>query len=129
MANQAKISVESGSFARWRPVWVGLAGLIVFTPLGLLAPGTAWGEWSAQKLAGLGLASVPKGLAQLSGLWSAPASGYNVPAFGSAHTAYIFSAGVGALLTVGLAWLFSMLATGGKKVPPRPGQAQTAHEQ
>jgi hypothetical protein len=99
-------------------VWIGLAGLIVFTPLGLLAPGTAWGEWSAQKLAGLGLSAVPKGLAQLSGLWSAPMPGYNVPAFGNAHAGYFLSAAVGMLMTVGLAWLFSMLATGGKKAAP-----------
>ncbi len=120
MASTAQISAESGSFARWRAVWVGLAGLIVFTPLGLLAPGTAWGEWSAQELTRLGLAAVPKGLARLSGLWSAPAPGYNLPALGNAQTAYVFSAVVGALLTVGLAWLFSMLATGGKKAAPGP---------
>jgi cobalt/nickel transport system permease protein len=115
MVNKAQVSVEGGSFARWRAVWIGLAGLIIFTPLGLLAPGTAWGEWSAQKLTSLGLSAVPKGLAQLSGLWAAPMPGYNVPIFGNAHAGYILSAAVGMLMTVGLAWLFSRLVTGGKK--------------
>ncbi len=124
MANQGQISAESGSFGRWRAAWVGLAGLIVFTPLGLLAPGTAWGEWSAQELTSLGLASVPEGLARLSGLWTAPMPGYDVPVFGSAQTAYVLSAVVGLLLTVGLAWLFSRLATGGKKPAPGPVNRQ-----
>ena len=120
MVNKAQIAAETGSFARWRAAWIGLAGLVVFTPLGLLAPGTAWGEWSAQKLAGLGLASVPKGLAQLSGLWTAPMPGYNVPALGNAQSAYLLSAVVGMLMTVGLAWLFSMLATRAKKPASEP---------
>jgi cobalt/nickel transport system permease protein len=115
MAGTAQISTETGSFARWRALWIGLAGLIVLTPLGLLAPGTAWGEWSARQLTRLGLSAVPAGLARLSGLWAAPMPGYTVAALGSSHGAYVFSAGVGMLMTVGLAWLFSMLATGGKK--------------
>jgi cobalt/nickel transport system permease protein len=115
MVNKTQVTAETGSFARWRAAWIGLAGLVVFTPLGLLAPGTAWGEWSAQKLAGLGLASIPKGLAQLSGLWVAPMPGYHLPSLGNARSAYLLSAVVGMLLTVGLAWLFSVLATRGKK--------------
>ncbi len=30
---------------RLTPLWAGLAALVVLTPLGLLASGTAWGEW------------------------------------------------------------------------------------
>ncbi len=32
-------------------VWVGLAALAALTPLGLLARGTAWGEWGTEELA------------------------------------------------------------------------------
>ena len=115
MVNKTHIAPETSSFTRWRALWVGLAALIVITPLGLLAPGTAWGEWGAAELTNRGLSFVPKGLAQLSGLWSAPMPGYNVPALGNARTAYVLSAVVGMLITIGVAWLFSTLATGGKK--------------
>ena len=33
---------------RW--LWAGLAVLLLLTPLGALAPGTAWGEWSGDQL-------------------------------------------------------------------------------
>ena len=31
-----------------RPLWIGLAVLMIATPLGLLAAGTAWGEWGVE---------------------------------------------------------------------------------
>ncbi len=115
IVNKAHIPPETSSFARWRALWIGLVALIVITPLGLLAPGTAWGEWGAEELTKLGLSFVPKGLAQLSGLWSAPMPDYDVPALGNANLAYILSAFIGILVTVGVVWLFSLLVTSGKK--------------
>ena len=114
MVNKTPIAAETGRFARWRGLWVGLAALVVLTPLGLLAPGTAWGEWSARRLNGLGLSFVPQGLAQLSGLWSAPMAEYKVSALRNGNTAYLFSAVVGILITIGVAWLFSLLVTSSK---------------
>jgi len=60
--------------------WVGIAVLIVLSPLGLILPehfkaGSAWGEWGAdemQKLVGY----VPNGLEKLSSLWNAPMPDY-----------------------------------------------------
>jgi len=118
MGQKAQIATETNSFAKWRAFWVGLATLIVITPIGLLAPGTAWGEWGAQELTRLGLSFIPKGLNQLSGLWSAPMRGYNVPALGNANAGYILSAIVGVLITTGVVWLLSMLITSGKKTSP-----------
>ena len=106
-----------GGLARWRALWVGLAALILITPIGLLAPGTAWGEWGAKELTSLGLAVIPQGLAQLSGLWSAPISNYQVHSFGSASLGYIFSAAIGVTITIIVVWLFSLLITRGKKSP------------
>ena len=107
-------AVEIG-FARWRALWIALAVLMVATPIGLLAPGTAWGEWSAAELSSRGLGFIPQGMAQLSGLWSAPLPGYNMPVLGNASLAYILSAGVGILVTIVVVWLFSTLAVSGKK--------------
>ena len=45
--------------------------LIVLVPIGLLASGTAYGEWSADELQGL-VGFVPAGFASLSGLWQLP---------------------------------------------------------
>ena len=71
---------------RW--IWVALVILVVASPLGLLAPGTAWGEWSTQELAKMGMANVPTGIQQLSTLWGAPLAHYNLPILGNANLGY-----------------------------------------
>lgn len=116
MVHNPQISAETGRFAKWRALWVGLAALLVITPIGLLAPGTAWGEWGAEKLASLGLSFIPKGLEQLSGLWSAPMRDYDVAGVGNINLAYLLSGVVGVLITIGVVWLFSLLVTSGKKI-------------
>ncbi len=93
-----------------RRVWAGLAALVVLTPLGLLAPGTAWGEWGRSELQQLGLGYIPAGFDKWSNLWSAPLSGYHLPLLNNATAGYVFSAifGVALVLAVvfGLTWLF-----------------------
>lgn len=107
---------------KWRPLWIGLAVLAIATPLGLLAPGTAWGEWGAEELAGLGLPFIPSGMEKLSGLWSAPLPDYDIPVLGNPTIAYVLSAVVGILIVLLVVWLFSKLI-GSKK-----GLAQPAVE-
>ena len=83
---------------------IGLAILIVLSPLGLLLPehfmaGSAWGEWGMdemQKLVGY----IPQGLERLSNIWSAPFPDYAFKGWeekGLLHLsfAYIISAIVG----------------------------------
>ena len=94
-----------------RGLWVGLAILIVASPLGLLAPGTAWGEWSTTQLSAMGLKAIPNGLQQLSGLWGAPLSGYNLPVLGNTNLGYVFSALTGIVIIGLVAWLFTLLLT------------------
>jgi hypothetical protein len=108
---------------RW--LWVGLAVLIVAAPLGLLAPGTAWGEWGSDEFAGLGLNFVPEGLAKLENLWGAPLAGYDLPALGNANLGYILSAVVGILLVAVIVWLFTTLLTAGSR-PSTPGGSPSA---
>jgi cobalt/nickel transport system permease protein len=104
-ADAPRVARRSG-----RP-WVILAALALATPLGLLAPGTAWGEWGGQELAKRGLGFVPTGLAQLNNLWGAPLVGYHLPALGNASLGYILSAASGILLIALLVWLYSLLLT------------------
>jgi len=114
-----EISAELSGFAKWRAVWTGLAVMIVLVPLGLLAPGTAWGEWGAQELTSRGLAFVPQGMAKLSGLWSAPMSGYDLPALKNANIGYILSGIVGTIVIGIVVWLFTMLVTARKPDPSK----------
>jgi cobalt/nickel transport protein len=96
-----------------RKLWIGLAILIVLSPLGLLIPawlggGTAWGEWSAEELQKL-TGYLPSGMRHLDGLWRAPLPDYALPGQGEAKpagasAAYILSAVVGALIVTVLAY-------------------------
>jgi len=89
----------------WR-AWAVLALVVVLTPLGLLATGSAWGEWGAEGLQ-KAIGFVPQGISRLGGLWRSPIPDYEMPALGS-HLGYIASGFVGVLLVVaaavGLAW-------------------------
>jgi cobalt/nickel transport system permease protein len=85
--------------------------LIVATPLGLLAPGTAWGEWSGAELAKMGLPSIPEGMARLEGLWGAPMARYNLPALKNAGMGYVLSAVLGVALVALVVWLVTLALT------------------
>lgn len=103
---------DVGSFQKLRGLWIGIVILIIASPLGLLAPGTAWGEWGAEELTALGLGSIPAGLEKLSSLWGAPLADYDLPALGNANLGYILSAVVGIGVTALVVWLFTLLVTG-----------------
>jgi cobalt/nickel transport system permease protein len=115
--NKPEFSPAQSGFAKWRALWTGLAVMVVLVPVGLLAPGTAWGEWSAGKLSSLGLGSVPQGLANLSGLWSAPMPGYNLPALKNASLGYFLSGIIGTIVIGIVAWLFTKLVSARKSEP------------
>jgi cobalt/nickel transport system permease protein len=117
MAAESAIDGQVSSFAKWRSLWIGLLALILLAPIGLLAPGTAWGEWGAGELSSLGLSFVPQGLQKLSGVWTSPLPDYTVPALGNADLGYVLSALVGVLCVVVVVWLFSFLLTGPRKPP------------
>src|SRR5690242_13426461 len=60
--------------------------LIIWTPVGLITPGVAYGEWLPQPgdTALPGTTYIPQGIARLSSLWQAPLAGYQVPGVGQA---------------------------------------------
>jgi cobalt/nickel transport protein len=90
-------------------LWLGIAILILLSPLGLLLPehfraGSAWGEWGIDEIKKL-VGYVPQGFEKLSNLWNAPMSDYVLKGWeekGLSHLsfAYIISAVVGIILVV-----------------------------
>lgn len=99
----AEVVERAGGWARTRSLWVGLAILVVLSPLGLLAAGTAWGEWAPEQLRGLA-GFVPEGFQALSGLWGAPLSAYSIPGLDPV-LGYALSATVGMVLVVLAIWV------------------------
>ena len=130
-APDVEITEKSG-WRSTRPLWIGLAALMIFTPLGLLAAGTAWGEWSAEDFANqsaraeiskasnnqLPPAVPPEGLARLSNLWTAPFADYAPPFMTSAAFGYIMSAMLGAGLIIAVfllcGWIAGLINRGNK---------------
>ena len=115
-----------GGWKAARPLWIGLALMMIATPLGLLAAGTAWGEWSPQDFNNPALrqematasrsappAHPPQGLEKLSATWTAPMPDYAPPFLKNENFGYILSAlfGSGLILLV-----FLLLSWSAKKI-------------
>jgi hypothetical protein len=82
----------------------GLLVLIILAPLGLLAVGETFGEWSNEEIHEK-LGFVPQGLERLSSLWGAPLADYAFPNDDSGTTAvaaYILSGIIGVAICGGL---------------------------
>lgn len=112
-AEKPALAAEVSGFRRLGWLWTGLGVLVIASPLGLLAPGTAWGEWGTEELSKMGLKSIPTGLEKLSTLWGAPLSGYDLPILGNTNLGYVFSAALGIVVVSIVVWLFMMLLTAG----------------
>ena len=91
---------------RW--LWAGLAVLLLLTPIGALAPGTAWGEWSGAQLK-TALGYVPGNFERLGGTWDAAMADYSTPGIGNSFVGYLLAGVVGVVLVVGLAWVAATL--------------------
>jgi len=71
--------------AQYKKILVGIGILIVLSPLGLIADGTAWGEWGQYELKNI-LGYVPKGLAKIADInhiaflpdYSLPSGGHGI---------------------------------------------------
>lgn len=90
-------------------LWIGLGIFGILSPLGLLAPGGAWGEWGAETFKEM-LGFVPKGLERFSGLFHAPFVDYTVSGTGNV-LGYIISAFAGMLLVILLTWVIGKFFT------------------
>ena len=109
------LPAEASGWRTTRPLWIRLALLMLLTPLGILAAGTAWGEWGAKDFSDpqmrqqIAAASgqvappseQPRGLARLSSLWSAPFPQYAPPFVRHPAFGYVMSAMFGCGLILG----------------------------
>ncbi len=97
-----------------RNLLIGLAVLIIVVPVGLLAVGTAYGEWGAEELEQL-VGFIPAGLASISSLWTAPIPDYALPSLGETFLdlslAYWLSAIIGVILSAGVLILIGRVLT------------------
>jgi cobalt/nickel transport system permease protein len=129
-----------GGWRTVRPLLIGLAVLMVLSPLGLLAAGTAWGEWAPEdfndpaarqeiqtgSLNATAPEKAPQGLDQLSSFWTAPIPDYAPSFMHSESFGYILSAifGTGLIILafVLIGWIARAIRGGGEPDPAaRPG--------
>jgi cobalt/nickel transport system permease protein len=97
-----------------KPLWIALSVLMVLTPLGILAAGSAWGEWAPEDFANPAArlriaaasgtsappAAAPAGLRNLASFWTAPMPRYAPPFLRSEGFGYLLSAAFGTGLII-----------------------------
>lgn len=113
-------TLENANATSWlgwqtmRPFWLGLALLMILSPLGLLAAGSAWGEWGPEELTDPATrsqiiaasghqalpATPPVGMVRLAKFWTAPMPDYAPPFMHSPSFGYIMSAMLGSGLII-----------------------------
>jgi cobalt/nickel transport system permease protein len=95
-----------------RKLWYAMIAIIIFAPLGLLASGTAYGEWSGEDIkAKLGF--IPKGMAKFADRWKALMPDYSIPGFDNTFfksaLGYISCAVVALIIILGITFVISKL--------------------
>lgn len=92
--------------------WVALGVLIIFAPLGLLARGTAYGEWSQQEIKAK-LGYVPQGMSKFGGIWKALMPDYSIRGLGNgffkSSLGYIFCAIAALVAILGITMIISIM--------------------
>lgn len=94
------------SVKRMRPLYYIIGILVFATPIGLLATGTAWGEWGADEMKDL-IGYVPKGM-ENGFKFNSPLPDYS---FGNMkeYIGYIISAVIGVILILGIFKIISKI--------------------
>ena len=66
-------------YKKYRKLWWALGALMILSPLGLIATGTAFGEWGVDQLQEE-VGFIPTGLEKMADLWAyAPLPDYGIP--------------------------------------------------
>jgi len=115
-SNSSLLSIENTQAPTegqsYRKLWWGLGALIVFSPLGLLASGTAWGEWGLDEMEEK-LGFIPQGMSRLSASWRALVPDYGIPGldqtFFQSAAGYIISALAGLAIILAITYIFSYM--------------------
>lgn len=89
-------------------LWGALALVALATPIGLLASGTAWGEWGREELRDIGLGFVPSGMDRFAEWWPAPLPDYGLPRVG-AIVGYVLCAFIGIALVAAIIWVLGRM--------------------
>ncbi|WP_046496276.1 PDGLE domain-containing protein [Syntrophomonas zehnderi] len=100
-------------FKSFRKLWLVLGVLIVLSPLGLIATGTAFGEWGLDELMEE-VGFIPAGLEKLADFWTrSPLPDYAIPGLDATLVqsagGYILSAVVGAALVIAILSLLAKI--------------------
>jgi hypothetical protein len=100
-------------FKNFRKLWIALGVFVILSPLGLIATGTAFGEWGMDQLKEE-IGFVPAGLSKFADLWQhVLLPDYAVPALGTGTAGsvigYILSAVIGVALIVSVFAFFSKI--------------------
>lgn len=108
----AKQPEKVSFWGRYKPILIALLVLVVLTPAGLFATGTAWGEYGMDEIREM-VGYIPKGMAQMADKWNALMPDYSLPALGGGQASsvggYILSAVVGIAVVGLLIFLMSKL--------------------
>lgn len=98
--------VEARGYSK---LWWGVGAMILLSPLGLLAQGTAWGEWGADEIKDM-LGFIPAGLEHFSDSWHVLMPDYSIPGLDGAlwqsAIGYILTAIAGVAIIGGITYLF-----------------------
>ena len=99
-------------FKKYRKLWWTLLAFIILSPIGLIATGTAFGEWGPDELIDK-IGFVPVGFERFSDLWHAPLPDYGISGFDTSFMqsamGYIFSAVIGVVLIAVVVSLLSKI--------------------
>ncbi|HKD06434.1 MAG TPA: cobalt transporter CbiM [Bryobacteraceae bacterium] len=114
--NAITTATEAPGWKSLKPLWVTLAILMILTPFGILAAGSAWGEWAPEDFTHAAARSqiaaasgnhappvtAPAGLQRLSSFWTAPMPRYAPSFLRSPSFGYLLSAvaGTGVIILV-----------------------------
>ncbi|MCL5774358.1 MAG: PDGLE domain-containing protein [Firmicutes bacterium] len=96
---------------RYIKLWIGIAILIILTPLGLIASGTAWGEWTKEEIKKM-LGFVPAGMDKVSHTWKAFLEGYGFKGWDSpfmTYSGYALSALIGVVIIIAVSFILGKL--------------------
>jgi hypothetical protein len=100
---------------------IGFIVLILLTPIGLLAPGVAWGEWGLDEIKQK-LGFIPQGMSRLNEIIKNILPDYGIPGFAKnffqSALGYILAAVVGIIAITLIFWLIAQFVPEKKEKIP-----------